>query len=291
MDMRNNKMMRNKTLLLLTATLLVTFMYVGLVLGAVNMVTPADNTNSSGSVVLNFTYTNTTDITSPIDANTTFYQLISGTSTAISTSASLTCSSTACWKTATASELTDALSHTIWVSVGNASSTGYINSTGNSTSLILYSSTPSCSFTLTDDDTNYLDPREISPTDGSSVDSLFTTTYAWTLFDSSNNVQTTDTTSTPSFSGSDFDQIGEFTLALTITDDVYNTATCTNDTIFVRGNGDDSSSSTVATTTNSQLENQENSRNKTLIIIAIAIAFVMFLSAIAVVIIQMTKKK
>ena len=278
----------NKNFLLLSLGLLSLVMFSSFVMGTVDMVTPTSFTNSSGSIVLNFTYTNGTDITNPTDANTTFYQNATGSFVAITTADTLVCNPASCSLTATASELTDGKGQTIYVIVGNDTDT--VTSTTNSSNLILYSDTPTCSFSISNTETTYLDPVGITTTQSSTVDSLFTPTYSWILYDPSNNQQTTSSSSAPTFSESDFDETAStFTISLQVTDDVNNVATCSNQTVFVR-NKDDNTGEVVTTTQIQQKTKQENNKNAMILVGILGFVIIFVLVAITVIIMIQTSK-
>jgi len=99
---------------------------------------------------------------------------------------------------------------------------------------------PTCSFSLPigDNIVDYMDAYGIFPLDASTDTTALT--YAWTLTDPSGNSQATSAISTPNFASEDFDEIGEFTLGLTVTDEVLKSNTCTSLIIDVKGtDGDD----------------------------------------------------
>jgi len=88
-----------------------------------------------------------------------------------------------------------------------------------------------------DDTIEYMDAFGIYPSDASTDTTALT--YAWILYDPSGNSQQTSTSSAPNFASEDFDEIGEFTVSLIVTDEVSKTNACTNQTVDVRGsNGD-----------------------------------------------------
>jgi len=227
---------KNKYLLgILLSVFFLTLLHSTLTLGVVSVLAPAPYTNSSSSVVIYCNYSNGTDTTTPLVANTTFYQISSaGSQTAITVTA-FGVNDTTVWATASASALIDGLNQQISCCVGNLTTAQTCSSTQNATNIGLYTSTPSCSFSLDSGTTTYLSPIGIETIDASTKDALATLSYAWTLYDPSFNLQTTSTSQEPTFTGTDLDEKGEFTVGLIITDIFGNSATCTNDTFFVKG--------------------------------------------------------
>ena len=98
---------------------------------------------------------------------------------------------------------------------------------------------PVCSFSLSigEETIDFMDAYGIYPNDASTDTTDLT--YAWILYDPSSNSQQTSTSSTPNFAGLDFDEIGDFVLTLTVTDEASKTHACTNQTIMVKGTNDD----------------------------------------------------
>jgi hypothetical protein len=234
--MKNNT---QKTLMSFVFLLAMIFS-LNLVLGAnePNVVSPADNANFT-STLFNCTYVNVTGgVTDPVSANSSFYQ------NGVAIPCTLTFTSTTMYCTPTADQLTDGLLQSISCKIGNATATAW--SLDNATSVGIYTSTPTCSFSTDVDMVNYQDGIGIATTQSSTKDALYSLTYAWSLYRSDDTVSTTKTTSAPTFVEGDFDQVGDFKLGLIVTDTIGNTNACTNKTIIVQGSG--SSSPSVTTT-------------------------------------------
>jgi hypothetical protein len=95
---------KNLSLLVIIITLI--FLGLSFVSAAVTMIVPASNSNNSASTFFNVSYTNVTDLNSPVNA--TFYYNLSGTWTAIgNTSATGGCDGASCNITLDTSGLTD----------------------------------------------------------------------------------------------------------------------------------------------------------------------------------------
>lgn len=132
--------------------------------------------------------------------------------------------------------LTDAEDTTLTV---NCSNVGGTASEIGTLTINVDNTNPTCSFTLPigDNILDYMDAYGIYPADASSDTTDLT--YAWILYDPSGNSKETDATSSPNFAGEDFDELGEFTLSLIVTDEVSKSNACTNLTIDVKSaNGD-----------------------------------------------------
>ena len=264
MVMVENKMKRTLTPILFALVLLSSISFV---LGAVVMTVPGNYVNMSGSQTLTFTYVNGSngDITSPVPGNITFYLNGTGSNVAITTATATTCTNTTCTTTATAGELPDGLYQTMWVSVGNASKRAHVNSTTNSTNLIIYTNNATCGFSTDIDVVEVNDPVGITTTQSSTKDTLFTLTSAWILYDPDKGSQDTSTSSTPTFSLEDFDQPGDFILSLIVTDNVNNRIACANKTITVQGSETGAEGTTGTLTTLSSSTTQGFFKNKTLL--------------------------
>lgn len=129
----------------------------------------------------------------------------------------------------------------------------------------------------------HLSPIGIQTADGSSDTTDLT--YSWVLYDPSKTSQDTSSSASPSFEGLDFDELGEFTLALTITDEASLSTTCTNKTIFVTSDNDDAD--TIAGVVSTQSTTQEN--NTTWIILG-ALGGIALLVAVSFFVINSSKK-
>lgn len=175
------------------------------------------------------------------------------------------------------SVLTDAYLTTLTVSCANASA---IQSSTRTFSID--NTNPVCSFSIPvgDDDIEYLSIGGVKPSDSSSDTTTFT--YLWTLYDPNDNSQKTSTSSSPSFSGEDFDELGEFILSLTITDEVGKSTTCTNKTINVRGT--DGTGQTIA------ISEADSSKLNIAVILVFGITFLVIIFVISIMIINKSKK-
>jgi len=261
---------------LLSCLFLMALFSLSFVLGAnePNVVAPLDNANFT-STLLNCTYVNATGgVTDPVSANSSFYQ----NGVAIPCTLTITSSYISC--TPTASQFTDGLAQNITCKIGNATDTAW--SLDNATNVNIYTSTPTCAFSTDIDSVKYQDAVGILTTQSSTKDALFSLTYAWTLYRSDGTVVTTKTTSAPSFLGSDFDQIGDSTLALVVTDTVGNTASCSNKTITV-------SSSDGTTTTTTTTQQVANDKKSTTMIVLFVLIFLIVIAGISYLLIGVKK--
>jgi len=123
------------------------------------------------------------------------------------------------------------------------------NSTVNVTGVGFYTNNPTCAFDTSKDTVEYMNAIGIETTQSATNDTLSSIVYSWILYDTNTNSQQTSTSLTPTFSGSDFDEIGTFTLALTVTDSLGNSAVCTNKSLFVKGADGDASAQIIVQTT------------------------------------------
>lgn len=234
-----------------TKNILLTGIFLFALILSMSFVIGADTTGvtapTNGS---NFTISSTITVTCAGDGtavgvslnNATFFYNLSGTATEIgviyNTSAGVNDTLTG---TLSLASLTAGQNYSISCQMWNGTETGYndaFNSTKSGTHVTLYTNNATCGFTLDADDIDYMDPIGVETSDTSTKDALATLTWAWILSDSDGNSQSTSTSQNPIFSGTDFDKLGEFTLGLIVTDTFYNIITCTNDTVFVRGDDD-----------------------------------------------------
>ncbi len=135
--------------------------------------------------------------------------------------------------------LTDAEDTTLTVNCSNATASEV------GTLLINVDNTaPVCSLdtlAIGEETIDFMDAYGVFPTT-SGVSDTTDMTWAWTLYDPNGNAQDTSTsTSNINFEGDDFDEIGDFIIALVITDEASLSTECSsNRTVTVVGsNGDD----------------------------------------------------
>jgi hypothetical protein len=157
--------------------------------------------------------------------------------------------------------LTDAASTTLTVTCYNRTAS---EDSGTQT-IAIDNTAPTCSNSLPIGESTVVfhDIFGINPLDASTdaIDSSLT--YSLILYDPSGNRQDTSTSSTANFADEDFDEIGTFILAQTVTDNGANVGTCTNLSIDVQGSNGDG---TVVTTTQ-----QASQQRNTVIIISVII--------------------
>jgi len=140
------------------------------------------------------------------------------------------------------SALTDAEDTTLSVNCSNGT-----NSETGKLLLNVDNTDPACVYSLNigEETIEFMDAYGIYPSDASTDTTDLT--YAWTLWDPSKNSQQTSTSATPNFASDDFDEIGDFVLGLTVTDEASKTNACTNLTISVTGTDDDITPSIIST--------------------------------------------
>lgn len=157
-------------------------------------------------------------------------------------------------KTYNTASLTEVASTTLTVNCSNASA-----SEVGTITIGVDNTDPTCSFLL--DMINV--PRQsglgITPTQKST--DTTTLTYVWNLTNSESTQKATSTSSEPTFSNGDLEDLGEHTLRLTVTDSVGKTATCT-DTINVKSANTDKEQ----VITQSAVSEAQDSRSKAWII-------------------------
>lgn len=143
---------------------------------------------------------------------------------------------------------------------------------------------PVCGFSVDRENVKHLDQLGISTTQSST--DLTTLTYNWRLYDPNNNVKSNPTTAAPTFSGTDVDALGEFQLALTVTDAASLNTVCTNQSIFVRSDSD----SEVITTATTAVQKEQRDLKLTIFGILGAVLFLALIVIVAVVLISASKK-
>ena len=174
------------------------------------------------------------------------------------------------------SALTDAEDTTL---TANCTNSSLDESVTNTLVINLDNTNPTCSFSLGvgEDTISWMDVFGVNPTDASSDTTDLT--YDWMLWDPTIQAQETSTSQTPNFASEDFDEIGEFTLGLNVTDEASKTTTCANSTIFVKGTGDNVAQAI------------ETSKGDNTMIIVISIALVLIIvTIIALVLTKKTKR-
>lgn len=140
----------------------------------------------------------------------------------------------------------------------------------NATYVDIYTSSPTCAFSIDRENVEYMNPFGVVTTQSSTKDALSTITYAWKLYNENVVVHQSSTSSAPTFSGEDFNEIGTFTLGLAVTDHWGNVAVCSNKTIFVKGKDGEVATGTIATKTITSAGGNKN-------IVWIVSGFVLFL--------------
>jgi len=226
-----DKTKRGKTNFILLSAFAILFLSMSFSLAAVVINSPVSNYNYSTSILLNVSYTNSSaDVISPSSVNTTFYQ----------NEVAITCTgfganAVSAWCTASTSQLTDGLAQTFSAKVGNQTAFNMTTAGGNATNVGIYTDSPVCAYTYSPETGQiaYLDPIGFVTSDTSTRDSLTTLTHAWTLYDTMLVSKTTSTSASPTIEGSNFDEIGTFTLAQRVTDTFGNVDDCTNLSVAV----------------------------------------------------------
>jgi hypothetical protein len=112
-----NKSQQN--MLLAFAFIITSIFVMQLSSAAVTWVQPLINANLSATQLVNCSYTNGTDTTSPIAANTSFAFNGTGTFIAVSGSSNFVCSANACWTTIDTRTLTDSAGGSLNCTIGN----------------------------------------------------------------------------------------------------------------------------------------------------------------------------
>ena len=210
----------------LALTLFFSFMFaLAMVSAAVTFIAPSSTgSTATGSYLFNVTtnLANTENCTFATTADGVFNVTVNDTT-----------SDTVFNVTFDTTTLTDAEDTTLTVICNNTT-----GSTQTNTLVINVDNTaPVCSFLIDRNTVDFQDGIGVETTQ-SSTDTT-DLTYLWTLYRSDDTSSTTSTSTAPTFSGSDFDQVDEFTLALVITDEASKSTACTNQTILVSGsNGD-----------------------------------------------------
>lgn len=158
------------------------------------------------------------------------------------------------------------------------------NTTANESNTLVINvdnTAPTCLYSIDRDIVEFNDGIGILTTQSSSDTTDLT--YAWTLYRSDGTSSTTSTITLPTFSGSDFDQVDEFTLELIVTDEASQSTACTNQSILVKGSNGDSATATSGVQTFVE-------ENKTKMIVGILV-FLLLLVAVAAYFIVINGKK
>jgi len=237
-----------KETILISGILFFTLLSLIQVMGAVNVLSPASGQNATSLTLMCSYANNTNDVVGPNATNSSFYQNASGSLVAI-TCSSFSCTTTNCSCSASASQLTDGLGQKFTCIIGNVTKT--IGSNSNATKVNIYTSTPTCSFSKDKENVKYMDMLGIETTQSSTKDALSSINYSWSLFDNNNKYVRTSSSSAPTFSGSDFNDIGTFTLSLVVSDDFQNVVSCSNESIYIKG-ADGKASTAISVTQTAQ---------------------------------------
>jgi hypothetical protein len=258
------------------------------ILGAVSVVSPTAGANITGSFFINCSYVNGSDITSPVAGNISFRFNSTGGQEIFLTRTGLTITDNSVSATLTSSEVTKG-NGVITCMLGNATnSAGYVN--GTSSQVTIYASTPTCAYTF-DPTTQVLDIYDQNGIVGKSTstkDSLTTLTYAWKLYDDNKKLKDSSTLANPTFSGSDLDTIGDYILALTITDGFGNKNSCTNKTFTVSPSNDNNA---VAIQQQVQTNQANEEKSNTALFVSIAVIIIILLAIAGFYAISSSKKK
>lgn len=224
--------METKTKIISGILFLSLFLTMGFIMAeSITVATP------SASDILNGTYNFSLTVSGDFSSNATNCTWATTTDGVFAVYFNTSLNQTLFWNSTDTSTLTETASTTLNMTCYNSTT----QSLSTTLTIGIDNTAPTCSFTIDNDEVEYLDPIGVATTQGSS--DTTTLTNAWTLFDPSGGSQQTSTSSEPTFTGADFDEIGESTLQLIVTDAVGGAGhitACTNKTIFVRGNNGDS---------------------------------------------------
>lgn len=252
----------------LTLTLLFSLMFaLTMVSAAITFNTPSSAGDTvTGTYVFNVTttLTNTANCSWATTADSIF-----------NTTANISTSQTVFNVSFDTTTLTDAEDTTLTVTCTNTTA-----STDVDTLLINVDNTaPVCSFSKDRETAKVNDGLGVITTQGSTDTTDLT--YSWVLT-RSGVTSTTSTVASPTFIGEDFDQIDEFTLALTVTDEASQSTACTNQSITVQGsNGKGVVFGTVGAAVTDNL---------TTIIIFAIVLIIVIIAIIAFLMVQKTKR-
>ncbi|MCK9370179.1 hypothetical protein M0R04_09765 [Candidatus Dojkabacteria bacterium] len=129
--------------------------------------------------------------------------------------------------------LTETASTTLTASCRNQSN--YLDS--STITIAIDNTNPTCAMSVQEDFIKRQSALGFT-VDDSSTDTT-TLTYLYNLTNEDGIQKATATSAEPTFSNGDLEDIGDHSLALTVTDRVGKTATCTAEKIYVKGSGDD----------------------------------------------------
>lgn len=218
--------MKNKFLGLVLLVTSILFMS-QMVFAAVAEVAPAANSNHTGSVLVNCSYTNVTDITTPVTANSSFYTNQSGAFVAQSTTG-FACTASSCTATMALTAGMDSAGVAFNCTLGNNTDT--LSSGAPLTGITFDSSDPTVSLfvDLSGESQSYGRGIEYSCTTTDGVDSSPTETFAVAHPSGDETSTTSLTLQSVKLLFDDTDYTGDFVFTCTSTDYTGNSASTSN---------------------------------------------------------------
>jgi hypothetical protein len=208
--------------IVLSVSALLGLMFALTLVSALTINTPTASQNINGTFLFNVTtaINNVTNCTWSTTADSSFAFTINATS-----------SQTIFTNSTNTASLTDAEDTTLTVLCRNSTASESATRT-----ISIDNTAPTCSFDISGDHIQRQSGLGIT-VDGGSTDTT-DLTYSYVLTNDGGSTKQTYTTSDPTFSNGDLEDLGEHTITLTVTDEVSKTASCT-ETFLITGTGND----------------------------------------------------
>jgi hypothetical protein len=259
-----------KQTILISAILFSMLLSMSFALGAITFITPTTGSSISGTYVFNVTTAirNATSCNFSTTANSNFLRVINNSWSDTVFNAS--------YNTAL---LTETASTTLTANCTNLTGASEVATV----TIAIDNTAPTCAFTISEDHLTRQSGMGVTPVQGSS--DTTTLTYLWNLTNQEGVQKATYTTSEPTFSNGDFEDIGEYTINLTVTDLVSKSSYC-NNKILIKGSNDDVSTNLV----NNQVSYKKPSNTYLYLFIILGTFLLMMVGAIAFILTSKAKK-
>jgi len=209
--------MKNFLAILTTIVILSAMFALPMVSALVNVAHPLNETNHTGTMHVNCSYVNGTDITAALSANSNWTYNLSGVDT-VMPHTGFNCTETFCNATIDISALTDGIDYTIKCALGNATASNF--SLGNSTKVTLDSTNPICTIGVSHE---HLAFKGIQEVEWNPVDtSLVSVAVSIDRPGSGSTLSYTDTSRVLQLTSQDTSFLGDWSATLGVRDRAFN---------------------------------------------------------------------